>query len=311
MGSMTQPESGNPLTDWFRSVQREIADDYDRLHQEALNDPQLAGHGAEATWKDVLARWLPDGYGVEARKYIVPEVGMESFEMDLVVLRPSYPKPLHHRAKILAGGVAAVFSVKQTLDADGIVDGVDRAMRLRRAMKPRSGTPREQMLAPFPVGLLAHSHSRTSPGSTPERNVYGRLCDLAEETRHPREGLDYLCVADLGFWATSRVPYSPPGSPLARTDEQRTEGLALTSVMALARGDYSVGAFITSLIARLSYGDPTLRPLADNFVAMEAVGGGGGMARAWDLGAVYDDRVRQNLPLWLAQEGYKFGTTYA
>ena len=44
---------------------------------------------------------------------------------------------------------------------------------------------------------------------------------------------------------------------------------------------------------------------------MVAVGGGGGMARAWDLGAVYDDRVRQNLPLWLVQEGYKYGTTYA
>jgi hypothetical protein len=34
------------------------------------------------------------------------------------------------------------------------------------------------------------------------------------------------------------------------------------------------------------------------------------MSRAWDLAAVYDDRVRQNLPLWLAQEGYKHGTTY-
>jgi hypothetical protein len=157
-GRITQPEGGNPLTDWFRSVQREIADDYDRLHREALNDPQCAGHGAEATWKGVLAQWLPDGYGVEARKYIIPEVGTEIFETDLVVLRPSYPRPLHRRAKILAGGVAAAFSVKQTLDAEGIVDGADRAMRLRRAMKPRNGTPREQMLAPFPVGLLANSH---------------------------------------------------------------------------------------------------------------------------------------------------------
>jgi hypothetical protein len=308
---MTQPEGGNSLTDWFRSVQREIADDYGRLHQEALSDPQLAGHGAEATWKGVLSQWLPDGYGVEARKYIVPEVGTEIFEMDLVVLRPSYPKRLHHRAKILAGGVAAAFSVKQTLNAGGIADGVDRAMRLRRAMKPRSGTPREQMLAPFPVGLLAHSHCWTSRASTAEQNVYGRLCDLSKESEHPREALDYLCVADLAFWATIRVPYSPPESPLAKTHEQRTEGLALTSVMALARGEYSVGAFITNLIGRLSYSDPTLRPLADNFVAMEAVGGGGGMGRAWDLGAVYDDRVRQNLPLWLAQEGYKYGTTYA
>lgn len=97
------------------------------------------------------------------------------------------------------------------------------------------------MLAPFPVGLLANSHCWKSPGSRPERNVYGRLCELDEETRHPREGLDYLCVADLGFWAANRVPYSPPGSPFAKTDQQRAEGLALTSIMALAHGEYSVG----------------------------------------------------------------------
>jgi len=46
-------------------------------------------------------------------------------------------------------------------------------------------------------------------------------------------------------------------------DHVRLQGLALTGVMALARGGYSIGAFVTNLIARLSYGDPTLRPLAD------------------------------------------------
>ena len=34
---------------WFRSVQREIADDYERLHIQALDDPQRAGHGTEQT----------------------------------------------------------------------------------------------------------------------------------------------------------------------------------------------------------------------------------------------------------------------
>jgi hypothetical protein len=35
---------------WFRSVEREIKEDYDRLHQAALKDPQRAGHGGEGTW---------------------------------------------------------------------------------------------------------------------------------------------------------------------------------------------------------------------------------------------------------------------
>jgi hypothetical protein len=105
----------------------------------------------------------PPGYDVVTRKYIVPEVGLEEFETDILVLHPSYPVPLRTREEILAGGVAAAFSVKLTLDASGIRDGVRRAIALRRGLKPRYGTPREEMTAPFPVGLLAHSHSWKAP----------------------------------------------------------------------------------------------------------------------------------------------------
>src|SRR5580658_6062655 len=113
---------------WFRSVEREIKEDYERLHQEALSDPQRAGHGGEGTWARILEQWLPPAYKVVTRKYIVPEVGSDSFETDIVVLHPSYPVPLHSREEILAGGVAAAFSVKLTLDAGGIRDGVERAV---------------------------------------------------------------------------------------------------------------------------------------------------------------------------------------
>src|ERR1700722_201520 len=121
------PERDPVHTEWFRALGREIKEDYDRLHQEARDDPQYAGHGGESTWVRVLSKWLPPAYEVVTRKYIMPEVGNDRFETDIVVLRPSYPIPLRSQENILSGGVAAAFSVKLTLNAAGIRDGIQRA----------------------------------------------------------------------------------------------------------------------------------------------------------------------------------------
>lgn len=97
------------------------------------------------------------------------------------------------------------------MDAAGIRDGIRRAAELRRALRPRIGTPLHEMAAPFPVGLLAHSHDWKLPGSNPIQNVTDnfRALDL-EMAAHPRESLDYLCVSDLATWSITRMPYVPP-----------------------------------------------------------------------------------------------------
>lgn len=50
--SAREPEWGQPeppQAKWFRALEREIKEDYDRLHDAALKDPQRAGHGGEKT----------------------------------------------------------------------------------------------------------------------------------------------------------------------------------------------------------------------------------------------------------------------
>lgn len=304
---MTTTEFDGPQPDpmhaaWFSALGREIKEDYDTLHREALDDLQRAGHGGESTWVRVLNKWLPPAYTVVTRKYIMPEVGNDMFETDIVILRPSYPVPLHTNEKILSGGVAAAFSVKLTLDAAGIRDGIRRAAELRRALRPRIGTPLHEMAAPFPVGLLAHSHDWKLPGSDPARNVTRNFQELDQElAHHPRESLDYLCVSDLGTWSVSRMPYMPPSVVnlnRAATSQQRTEGAAYTSIQRSDPDQTSnaVGSLITHLIARLSYYDSTMLPLADNLVITGALGSSSGDTRIWNLGDVFTDNVRKQLP---------------
>jgi hypothetical protein len=311
--SVGRETEGRPAhADWFRSLEREIKEDYDRLHQEALKDPQRAGHGGEGTWARVLQDWLPPTYGVVTRKYILPETNDESFETDIVVLNPSYPKPLRDRAEILVGGVAAAFSVKLTLDAAGIRDGVERAVALRRGLRQIFGTARDEMAGPFPVGLLAHSHVWKSSGSTPADNVTNQLRALDHaHVKHPRESLDFLCVADLGLWWTMRTPYLPPiRSNLSETITaiRQGEGTALTSISQTDPGESftAIAALITHLLARLSYIDPTLRPLADNLRRTGTLGTSQGVVREWDVSSVFSEIVRGQLPNQAFQMGSEF-----
>jgi hypothetical protein len=90
---------------------------------------------------------------------------------DLVIFNPGFPRRLRSREDVLAGGVAAAFSVKLTLDPAGLRDACERAARLRRATKTGHGSPRTELLGAFAVGVLAHAHTWTRPRSTPRENL--------------------------------------------------------------------------------------------------------------------------------------------
>lgn len=287
--------------EWFQGVAQEIQNDYVRLRDIARQqDPQRAGHGAEATWSGVLKDWLPRNYEVVTRKYIIPEQGTDSFEMDLVVISPGYPERLRSRSEVMTGGVAAAFSARLTLDKSGIDDAVDRAVRLRRGSKPWPGSPRAQMLAPYPVGLLAHSHDWKSPGSNPLDNVTSTLMAADQnKVTHPREFLDFVCVADLGTWGTLRAPVMPVDL-LAKVVPQETgvrlERCAMTAVGVHDPGKSPapVGVLIGRLISMLAYNDPALHSMAEGFRQTGTLGEFIGHQRPWDLPDIFsEDVIRQ------------------
>jgi hypothetical protein len=283
--------------EWFKALSLSIQDDWDRLHAAALKDPQKAGHGGEATWAQLLNAWLPDAYAVGTRKYILPEDDTDPFETDIVIFNPGYPQALRDREEVLAGGIAAAFSVKLTLNSEGIRDAFKRAVQLRRHLKPRGLTAREEILAPFPVGLVAHSHAWKAAGSKPIENVSNACWKLDQEyVQHPRETLDLLCVADLATWATARIPWMPP-DVAARSQNasvsQKEQGFCSTTMIQYVSGlsPAPVGVFVANLLMRLSYADPTLRPMAEGLLRTETTGAGGGPTRQWDLDEVFSESV--------------------
>lgn len=287
--------------EWLRKWEREVQEEYSRLHARATSDPQAAGHGGEATWVRLLQEWLPPAYEVGTRKYIVPEEGSDTFETDIVVFSPGYPQRLREREEVLAGGVAAAFSVKLTLDAEGVRDAVERAVRLKRGTKPRIGHPRGEMVGAFPVGLLAHSHTWKAPASTPRENLAKHLEERDQlEVEHPRESLDLLCVADLCSASRMRLPYMPP-TALSVYESMGIDTSAGLAMSAMTMSDYSpdhtpVGSFVASLILKLSETDPLLVPFADGLRLTDTLGSGSGPMRFWRLPDVFSDDVIRQLP---------------
>jgi len=264
---------------WFRELQQQIQTDYDELHANGRDDPQRTGHGGETTWKRTLEDWLPPSYEIGTRKYILPEVGDDCFETDLVVFSPAYPAKLRQRHEVMAGGVAAAFSVKLTLDAAGTRDAVNRAARLRQGLHPRLGTLREELFAPMAAGLLAHSHAWKAARSMPVENVAASLeAALAEFAHHPRDVMDYACVADLTSWFTFRALLGDNVNTAIMTSFQHG-------------GSAPVGEFVTGLLSRLALNDPLLTPWADALRMTGATGTGSGSPRRWPVDEVLSQAV--------------------
>jgi hypothetical protein len=192
--------------EWLADVNKSIVESYER-EQETARQPgrtQETGHGVESRWDDVLTDWLPPQYEIGKRKYLLLETDdgpALTKETDLVVFYPHYPEKLRKKHHVLASGVAAAFSVRRTIGRDDIKEAYEDALTLRRGMKIRDATQQAHLVPPVFFGLLGESHDWKAPASTPKENIKSITDELdRERIKSPREGLDFLCVADLGAW---------------------------------------------------------------------------------------------------------------
>ncbi|MGJ6124695.1 hypothetical protein QN239_19190 [Mycolicibacterium sp. Y3] len=231
---------------------------------------QQTGHRVEGRWAAVLHEWLPRGYQVVTRKYILLEqpVGGKTVtaETDLVVLHPAYPDSLRDKEEVLAGGVAAAFSVKRTVARSEIVEACEAATELHSGMKIRGNTVREELVPPIIYGLLGESHDWTSPGSEPLENVTRTLSEYDNTVlRTPREALDLVCIADLGCWSRMRAgatvgTYVGVGNPVRPV---KVPGAIMSIMSQVTAKDFApLTVFITSLWQKLALNDPALKPIA-------------------------------------------------
>lgn len=183
---------------FMSQMTHEISSEYSRLQARVKEDPGTAGNQGEATWSQLLQRWVPSGYHVVSGGRIIDAHGDTSPQIDILILHPSYPPGLLGIKHYLAPSVVAAFECKLTLTRAHIKKSSLCASLLERMMI-REGRPAGE----FFYGVLAHSHA-WGERSNPAYRVQRALSEYSEEfADRPGECIDALCVADLGAWNAS------------------------------------------------------------------------------------------------------------
>jgi Domain of unknown function (DUF6602) len=270
----------------------EMRSEYDRIRARTREDPETAGDEGEEAWAAVLREWLPSSYQIRLKGRILGADGAAGPQVDIVVLRPGYPKRLLDKKLYLAGGVAAVFECKNTLTAAHIVktwQNVEAVNALEGAVGEE--TPFRALVPTIFYGLLAHGHSWDKPRSDPAGIITGKVSDLVNSTDRMRDVLSLICVANLASWDVFRMTYDGPGLFAPDLWEARKQLLGISSDEASCSLQYNlalsnvevpepsnpVGVLVAGVIGRLAFSDSTLRPLSQYFYAA-GMGGRMGVA---------------------------------
>lgn len=289
-------------------ISQEMSLEYERIQKRATEDPGTAGDQGEENWKELLQDWLPTTCQVVTKGRIISQDGKTSPQVDVLVLKASYPKKLLNKKVYLADGVIAVFECKVTLKAVHITEALKNCIAIKSLFTSRKGSPSKELNAPILYGLLAHSHSWKSDNSTPIQNIENKL--MEEDRRlvnHPRNMIDLVCVADLGVWASSKETFLIPNERIERVTFEKIHNRSGRSLVASTayigytskfenqvRYFQPIGALIFQLFYKLALENEEFRNLANYYQEVHIGGSGSGRIREW-LSDIYSDEVKTKI----------------
>jgi vacuolar-type H+-ATPase subunit H len=291
------------LWKFWEEAHRRISDCYERTQHRVRRQPNTVGEQGESDWKALLRDWLPATYEIVTRGRLLYDDGDTSPELDLLVLKPGYPKGMVDYKYYLADGVAAAFECKRTLKSSHISSAVQTASAIQTKLRPRVGDPRRELFGPMLFGLLTHTHSWTKPKSIPIPTVEKELEQASRDVVHsPRNLIDVVCIGDLCSWHVSkhtgfqhhvtagwtRSSGSPEEAEVLEVIEGVRSGtldeaslqalldrsrkpLGVLGNLLMTPGIYMgatippVGFLVCSILERLAWEDPALRPIGRLF----------------------------------------------
>ncbi len=290
---------------FMEQVTTEMGLEYDRIYARAAEDPGTAGDEGEENWARLFREWLPPNYHVETKGRLIAHDGRMSPQIDVVVLKPAYPRKLLEKKIWLAGGVAAAFECKTTITAAHVSASMTRCAAFKDLYTAREGSPRVELRSPLIYGLLAHSHSWKGKKSNPIANVESALDLGSSVVSHPRFEIDVLCIADLATWSSSFMSrYEASWQPQAEAELAHVFDAScgpMTTMICSWSGTESqhasfrpVGALLDDLTGRIAWADPSVRDIADYFRNANLGGSGAGHMRPWPL-STYSAEVAQQI----------------
>ena len=185
---------------------------------------------------------------------------------------------------------------------------METCVKIKNLYPVREGSPYKELHAPIIYGLLAHSHSWKGPNSAPVRNIVQKLLKFSgvPYLLHPRQGIDLLCVADLGTWFSGHTTFIRPQPAIKPSDDLYRPGGSTDRICVghtifqkeQARRSTPIGALIYCLSQKLAWENPQLRDLADYYRSSNVAGSGltmGQTTGVWPSSTIYSKSVYSRL----------------
>lgn len=306
----TETNKTHDLDDFMQAISRHMADEYARIQKRVKEDPGTAGDQGEENWASILREWLPKTYHVVTKGRIINASGEVSPQVDVLVLKPTYPPKLLDVKLYLAAGVAAAFECKITLRSKHIREAIDACIGVKSLYMPRVGSPYKELHAPIIYGLIAHSHEWSGDNEKAISTISALLMDtITEKVSHPRLEIDLICIANLTTWGRSCITFHGPHyRPWGSEFEEKygKDGSALTGYIRdekrgtddlptfqSPKSDISIGGFLASLYEKLAMEDKSMQEIADYFnTAVRS--GGYGQLRSWPA-SIYSEQIRDSV----------------
>ena len=136
---MTGEDKTHDLHDFMMQINNEMGSEYERIRKRAIEDPGTAGDQGEENWATLLREWLPASYKVVTKGRIIGHKGSVSPQVDILVLKDSYPTKLLDKKVYLAAGVAAAFECKVTLKSEHIKQAIGNCVQIKSLFDAREG----------------------------------------------------------------------------------------------------------------------------------------------------------------------------
>lgn len=291
----------------------EMQSEYNRIRSISKEDPGTAGDEGEETWAELLRNWIPESYQVVTKGRLLAADGRRGPQLDVLVLRPGYPRRLVNKKLYLVGGVAAAFECKNTLRPEHLERAFEQARVVDNLSSRRTPTAFSELVSEVFFGVLAHSTVWTSEPENQRRRIDHLLQAGLSTMTGPRSAPGLVCVADVGEWSILRMTYDGPGLiPEAAWQARRNlwggtlppEGAATVSYARWVDGEFPadqkppnpIAAAVANILGRLAHDDVSVRPMSQYFFAAGLGGSGVGVATRQFPLDVYPAVVRSQLP---------------
>lgn len=286
------------LSIFLKRLNDTLVSEYERIQRWVLEDPGTAGDEGEENWAQFLRGLLPKTYSVVTKGRIMGADGQLSRQVDVVVLKPSYPPHLASTKIYLAAGVAAAFECKLKVKRHHFAEVVRQSRSVKALLRTNvdAPTPFTELRSPIVTGLLAHTHALKGKKSRAEEKISELLTTIVDEAEHPYELPDIVCVADIGTWSShlrSCVTEAPNNDELKLGEER----VGFAYLMSTVEGSHAPEVFspmaqmFCDLFRKIAWHDSSMREMSDFYDRAIVVETASGDERCWDARDIYTAEV--------------------